>query len=533
MSEMNDKNKINEVNQTDETQVNNESGGVSQNTETNEANQGSDEIKGMMKYTDKKSSFFSSKSFKYGTNSFILIAIVVAIAVFINLLASYSPLKVDLTPNKMFSIGDTTKTILKDLKKDVEIIGLFDDTKVSDTPSLKQVKEVLNQYTKYPHVKVSFLDPDKNPGYIKELDPDNLKGISKGDFIVKSGTKIKQVTGTDIFNQQTDANGQATGDAYFTGEQSFTGAIKYVTADKTPTVYFLEGHDENNADTDYKTVKMYLDRNNYDVKTLNLLTTEKVPADAEIVMVASPKRDLSTNESDKLKDFLKNGGKAVFLFDSLETNMNFAQFENVLSDYNISLNYDKVKENDPQRFVPPDQNYDILPDVQSNEINMKLNPSTFAMIMPQSRSINILKNSKEYITVTSLMKSSDKAVGEQIEKSRGANIPGPLDLAVASENKGSSNISKVLVMGNASFMGDTALSQYQQYSMNGMSFFLNSLLWLQDQKNDVVIAPKAVATQALKMTQLQSNFVLIIVLVFIPIIILVLGILIWVRRRHL
>ena len=233
----------------------------------------------------------------------------------------------------------------------------------------------------------------------------------------------------------------------------------------------------------------------------------------------------------KIQQYLKSGGKAIFLFDTLESDVKFTQFEKVLADYNISLNYDKVKENDENRHVPQNP-YDILPQIQSNSINSNLNPSNFYMIMPKSRSINILKNEKEYLEVYSLMKTSDMAVGESISGS-GEDTPGPLDLAVAAEYKGGSKVSKVLVMGNSTFMSDDAISQYANLSQNGMYFFLNSLNWMQDRADDVTIRPKTFDTRYISITQTQANIVAICVVIVFPLLIFGVGMFVWIRRRHL
>ena len=45
-------------------------------------------------------------------------------------------------------------------------------------------------------------------------------------------------------------------------EQSFTGAIKYVTAEYTPTIYFTTGHDEKDIDGDFSAMKQQLLNNN-------------------------------------------------------------------------------------------------------------------------------------------------------------------------------------------------------------------------------------------------------------------------------
>ena len=473
----------------------------------------------------------NNRSVRYGSNSVILIAVVLAIAVLVNVLVSMSSLKLDLTVNKLYTIGDTTKEILTKLNKDVTVYGLIDEGKIGSSPDMKEVTELLSQYTKYAHIKLSYVDPDKNPGIIKQLDPQGIKGIQSSDFVFKSGNNVKRVSYNDLFDVQQNQDGSSYKNAS-KAEQSFTGAIKYVTADVTPTVYFTTGHQEKTVDNDYKNVQSFLSQNAFDVKTINLTTEAKVPDDAQILMVASPKTDLSTAEEQKIKDYLKNGGKAVFLFDSLDTDPSFPQFEDILKDYNISLNYDRVKENDNNKH-PPNNPYDIIPELQQNDINTNLQPNNFVMIMPKSRSLNVIKDQKQFLTVTSLLKTSASAVGEQISASRGKEIPGPLDLAIAAEYTGTEKASKVLVIGNGSFIDDTGIQKYNQYSVQGMYFFLNSVMWMQDKKDDNIVAPKTYDAQQLNINATQANIVSASVVVVLPLLILGFGIFVWMRRRHL
>ncbi len=494
----------------------------------------------------KKSSFdfnklVSSRSLKYGSNSFILIVAVIAIAVIVNMLFSPAVLqkvigreaiKFDLTPNKLFSLDEKSVEILNGLQKEVKVYALYDDARAKDDSRLNEVNEILKQYTKYPKIKLEYVDTDKNPTFIKSIDPDGLKNISKNDVVFVVDKKVKNVSSSDFFSTEFD---QQTFQQYVTGsaaEQNFTGAIKYVTADKTPTVYFLEGHDEKRVDSDYRNVAEYLQRNNYEVKTLNLATAAKVPEDAEILVVTAPKKDLTTSEKDKLKEFFKNGGKGLFAFDPLDNDPKLTQFEDVLSAFNVSLNYDKVKENDDTRFIKNRPN-DIFPEVVDNSINAPINPKSLNVFMPKTRSINLLKNDKEYITVTSLMKTSSKAVGEVLDPTKGKNIQGPLDLAVAVENKGGAKVSKIVVMGNASFMTDTAIQQYEQYAVSGLYFFLNSLNWMQDQKQDTIVGPKTYNKPMLQMSALTANVLALVAVIVLPLIILGFGIFVWMRRRHL
>lgn len=466
-----------------------------------------------------------NRSFRYGSNSIILIAAVCAIAVFLNVLLGFTNLKWDLTPNKLYSIGDETKSILEGIDKEVTIYGLFDDTKVGSNEFVK----LLEQYERYPNITVKYIDPDKNPGILKEIDPQGiLSDISKNTFIVKSGNKLKGLDSYDLYSTQFD---QSTFNIYKTGsiaEQSFTGAIKYVTAEYTPTIYFTTGHDEKDIDYDFSILKQQLINNNFDVKPINLVTEEKVPEDASVLVIASPQKDLTQSERDKMEEYLKNGGKAIFMFDYLEMDPQFPQFESILMEYNVSLNYDKVKENDERRHLPQDQ-YVVLMDVKGGNVI----DDGYSILLADSRSLNILKNDKEWISVTPLAQTSSLAVGERVDKTKGEDTEGPLNVAVAVEHKGWSKISKIAVLGNSNFLEDRSRDFFGPYYNNGVIFFLDTVNWMQDQKNEVTIAPKYYQQQFLDITAQQATYMGILVVIVLPLAILAVGLVVYLRRRHL
>ena len=479
--------------------------------------------------------FFNKRSFKYGSNSIILVAAVVGIAILVNVLVGMADLKLDLTSNKLYSLTDVTKNVLKDLKQDVTIIGLFDDGKigVETDPQYKEVTDLLSLYEKNGRIKVEYIDPDKNPGIIKELDEQNTMELAKNDFVVKSTVngkdKKKKLGYYDLFNMEFD---QQTFQQYMTGsnaEQGITGAIKYVTAEKTPVVYFTEGHNEISVDSEYTVVKQFLEGNNYLVNSINLTTAGKVPEDAEIVIIASPKNDLSQQERNVIEEYLKAGGKTVFMFDYLSGDPNFNNFNGLLSTFNVAVNYDKVKETDAGRH-PSNDEYTILLDASSNAVVSQ----DAQVVFSDSRSISILKNAKEYITPTSLIKTSGTAIGEAASASRGENVQGPLDIAVAVENKGGAQASKILVIGNASFISDSAQQgPYANYYQNSVIFFVQSLNWMFDKKDEVVVPTKSYEAIQINITQLQATMMGVVLVIILPLLILGTGLFVFLRRRHL
>lgn len=476
--------------------------------------------------------FFNKRSLKYGSNSAILIVAVIAIAVLANLLVGMLDLKLDLTPNKLFSLSDVTKAELKKLEQDVEIIGLFDDGKISGDSQFKEVTDLLSLYEKNPHVKVRYIDPDKDPTIINTLDPDDTMDLQNTDFVVRSvvngNEKRKKLEYYDLFAVQFDQSSFQTYTTGSTAEQGFTGAIKYVTSEVTPVVYFTEGHGEIDMNYEYKNVKEYLERNNFLVKKLNLITVDKVPEDAEMVIVASPTKDITLNEKDVLDEYLSDGGNAIFMFDYQAKDPSYDQFNSLFSKYNLELNYDRVKETDESNHIPNDPNT-ILLTVNSNSII----PQRFNTLLNNSRSVSILKNQKEYITTTSLMKTSESAIGEMVNKSRGDDLKGPLDIAVAVEYKGGMTPSKIIVMGNASFISDSAQQSYGNYYNNSVVFFLQTMSWMIDKQDEIIVPTKNYETNKITVTQQQTNIVGGALLILFPLLILGTGLVVFLRRRHL
>ena len=471
----------------------------------------------------------NKRTLKYGTNAAIITAAVIVLAIMLNLIIGMLDLRLDLTPNKLFSLSETTVDILNELDKDVEIIGLFDDGSVPSDRVYKQVTDLLSLYDKYPRVTVRYVDPDRNPGIINQLDPDGSLDLGKTDFVVRSTVngveKKKKLEDYDLFEVKFS---QYSFSQYTNAEQGFTGAIKYVTSEYTPVVYFTEGHDEYDVNYYYAKLKSYLERNNFLVKTINLMTVDKMPDDAELVIIASPKKDFSYAERDVLDNYFYNGGKAIFMFDYLENDPSFDQLNDLLGKFNLAINYDKVKETDESRHLAQDP-YTLVVDVKSNSIV----PRAFNTLLKNSRSLTILKNVKDYITTTSLITTSPTAVGEMVNKSRGEDLTGPLDIAVAVEYKGGQKPSKIIAMGNSTFVNDSANQVYGAFYSTNFEFFLQAMNWMVERKDDIIVPTKSYDMNRFNVTQRQANVMSWILVAVFPLLILGTGLRVYLRRRHL
>lgn len=471
-----------------------------------------------------KIKFLNKRSLKYGANSIIMIAVVIGIAIVVNLLVGMGNFKLDLTKDKLYSLSTQSKDIIKNIKKDVTIYGLFDNATIPGGSEYREMTDLINEY-KGLGIHVKYVDPDKDPGTITSLDPQKTLGLVKGDFAVKCGNKVKRLAAEDLYGQQD----QQTGARMYSAEPLITGAIKFVTSDVTPVAYFVEGHNEMSLQNDINQVSKIMQSNNMDVKTLSLLTEKNIPADCKILIFVSPQKDLTEEEQIKLDAYLKKNGKAIFLFDSLESSDKFTNFEAILNYFNVGINYDKVKETDASKHLPNDE-YALVASLVDNDINKAFSGAEYPVFMPDSRSLSVLKNPKEWLTTTELIKTSDKAVATDIVG--GKTSKGPFDLAIASEVSGGS---KILVFGNSKFMSDKALaSQYGSAFQAGTNYFLTTVVnWMQDKTDEQTIEGKVITNKALNSTESQTKVLAIVLIGVIPLLILGCGFVVWSRRRHL
>ncbi|NLY18646.1 MAG: ABC transporter, partial [Clostridiaceae bacterium] len=96
-----------------------------------------------------KKEIFNKRNLRFGSYSFVLTVLVIASAIILNVIVGGTKLrdrlKIDLTSNRLYSIGEKTEKVLEELDEKVQIIGLFDDSKIGAN-EYTQVIEFIKQY---------------------------------------------------------------------------------------------------------------------------------------------------------------------------------------------------------------------------------------------------------------------------------------------------------------------------------------------------------------------------------------------------
>lgn len=470
----------------------------------------------------------NKKNLKHGSYSMGAITIFIAIIVVLNLVLQEVPSKyreIDLSTQKLYSIGDQTKKVLKKLDKDVEIYYIAQSGSESS-----DIQKLLEKYEEgSDHIKVEQKDPAVNPKFVSQYTSD---GVSNNSVIVVCGDKNKVIDNNSLYettvNYQTYSN-EVTG---FDGEGQITSAINYVTSDSMPVMYTLEGHDEA---TMSDTLKDTIQKANIDIQSLNLLTMDSVPDDADILFIFAPAKDISEDEACKIISYLENGGKALIVSNySSEEMPNFAS---VLENYGVKTAGGIVLEGDTNHYISQNPSY-LLPNIESNDITSSLSSGSRYILMPLAQGIVKSDNYRDSLEITDILTTSDGSYSKvnvedmQTMEKESDDIDGPFAVGVSiTENLDDEKETQIVYYSSEALFNDQMNTMVSGANYELISASVNWMCESEEDSNTISIASKSYDTSTLTIPAADASFWSIFVTAVVPVVILVIGGGIWMKRR--
>ena len=445
-------------------------------------------------------------------------------------------LKWDWTTGSQYSIGDVSKKTLGSMTQDVEIVGLFDENKDAN---YKNILPMLEEYTKYGNGKVTvrYVDPDRTPAILTELDPEGYLKPKADTFVVtcKATGKSKNVAYNDIFDVGYDESYNTVLNG-ITAEQSFTGAIKYVQSETTPVVYFTSGHDEIDYAASLTTLTTILKNNNYEVKPLDLFSVTAMPEDCSVLVMASPKKDITAAEHKLISAYMQQGGSLLFITDFNATS--FPELNLLLVDYNLEVSDSKIREGDTN-YRYQDDPYILRAIAPVNSVSpTAVDGFTLAN---NARGINELKNTKEWIKVEPVLTTSPDGYAEKSGDPAQLSAAGTQTIALLSENKGwvdgttVTTSAKIMLIGSSELFSDTILQTYGNQLYNASLFYL-SVQWLSNSSDTESLYIESKQPTSYSITRGSSSinvFTAVVVTLILPGALLVAALFVYRKRRHL
>lgn len=461
-----------------------------------------------------------------------MIAIVVALTVVVNLIASALPetyTQIDATSQKLYSITEDTEKYLDTLKDDVTLYVMVNKNSKDDN-----VDRTLQKYASASkHVKVKYVDPNVSPTFAsKYTDSD----VTSNSIIVVCGDRSKVIDyNSDIYEYSYDSsyNYSVTG---YDCEGQVTAAIQYVTSESTTNVYELTGHDESTLSGDFSEV---FQKRFMNVGSLSLLTVDAIPEDCQALFITAPQSDLSEDDLSKLSQYLGNGGKIYLSIDYSKWN-DLTNFKKLLSDNSIETTESLLAETDRSYYYQSP--FYLLPNVENTEVSSSVAGMT-QVFVPYS--VGLTYTGEDDSNVTSFMTTSDTTIAKAAaniaavqSQADAANIASVQDgdtqgqyslgMMVTNENGG-----ELCVLGSVMMCTDSANQIVSGHNATLFNGIVNALVTTDDENSDnaVVIAAKDYTVSNLTVSANAMLVYGILWGIFMPIVLIIIGIIVWARRR--
>lgn len=478
----------------------------------------------------------SVKKIGLGVFSTGMVAFAVALAVVVNLVVQALPstiTQLDATSNHLYSMTDDTKKMLSKLDEDVTIYVLAAEKSADET-----VAKTLERYkAESSHVKVVYKDPAKYPNFYQTYTDDT--SVTRNSLIVVSDKRNKLVNYNKMYegNYDSSYNYQTTG---YDGEGQITSAIEYVTSDDMPVVYEIEGHGETSLSGNFSEV---ITKANITSQSINLLKYDEIPEDAKAVIINGPTSDFSKDDAAKIISYLQKGGKV--LISTTYTTEDMTNFKSILEAYQVSLQDGIVVEGDKDHYYQ--QPYYLLPDIASGSLTTSASggyvfaPSAMGITYPKNEdsteSVDSTEDTTGQITYTPLLTTSDDSYVKQdvanlttLEKEDG-DINGPFTIGLDVQQKvDDDNTTELIIYSCQMMFTDDA---DQMVSGNNSALFSDAITNLVSDSGEstTVIPVKSYDTSTLTVNATVTMLGAIFGIVVIPVLLLIAGIVIWVKRR--
>lgn len=488
------------------------------------------------------------KKLKFSVNNTVVIVFAIVLVLLLNitagLLESKLPgLKIDLTENSVTKIGNETKALLKSIDaSDVEIELIYlKGTSDEDY----QVKDILEQYDAYSaNVSYKSVNYHTNPVFLTSYGIDSNANVDGSVLIArKDKSKARIVLASDMelsYNNST----------VYLLENLVTNAIGTIASDEQMTVCFTTGHGEIIEQTQTNPVSQTEEQGGLMlinlVKSENIgayqydISTGAIPEGIDLLLIMSPQSDFTVEEINNLDNYLNAGGNAAI---SLPTGVELERLEKYLETWGLRVNNDIISETDSSSSFDESGVYFYCQKTEHESVEGVEN----RILASYARSLSFTKTGD--IEGDSVLTTSDKARSMPLTDSgidKENVTEGRFDLGYVLEkplNGSYENTAKLIVTGTESVWGVTqgTITTYDSlvyYSLSEKSFgnadfVMDMLSYAYGEKIQSIYVPvKSRQVSVLTMSETQAKVMSSLLCFIIPVIMLLCGIIVWLKRRN-
>ena len=464
----------------------------------------------------KVSGAITGKRGLFSTGTTVMVSIFIGITVLANAISIGTFHRFDATGLSQFTLTTQTKDTLTQLAEPVRI-SIFS---IPGDLLGNVISDFISEYQNYTEeLSLDTIDPEEHPDQARQY------GITFYPTLVfESGGNERLVFPQEIVSQQAD------GEISVDMEHPFTSAILEVSGITQKKVYFLTGHGESSTSADYTAVRQGLLDNLYKVGTLDLDFTPEIPPDTTALVITGPETSPTKAEIALIEGFLENKGWLMVLLNPNSP----SEYRQLLSGWGVNVENGTVI--DPSSYVSPSIDNPLVP----QERNMMGLSDTYfpgaTAVIPQEEYSDLIIQQPLFFTSQDSWLEKNFDTSKTPELDDGIDKPGPLALGVliagvsdeggGTEIPEAAQITRLIVVGDSDFASD----RHYHNGDNGI-LFLNMVELLTAGKELISIERKVLPFRRLLVSQETANFINISSIALLPLLVLMVGGVIWWRRR--
>ena len=450
--------------------------------------------------------FFRKQAIAHWLELTLMVFFVTGSVVLVNYIAFRHSHRIDLTPEKLYTLSEQTVQVLGKLACPLRVTVFY---RQQEKQEIKDALELFSRASdKFTY---ELLDLEKNPARAEAL---NVKGYGSG-IVEYEGRREKM---------------------FSVSEDGLLTAILKLTEKKEKTVCFVKGHGEKeiygtDTRTSYALISRALQAENYRVEELLLMQTQTVPPDTQVLIIAGPEKDFLPREIEMIDAYLKSGGRVLMLCDPFP----LPALENYLAGKQIQLGRNYLIDTQSKLMTFDHLTPIIIPD-KRHPIARNMNE---AIIFPVCRSVMPLDQAAVDVLALSGPESWAETDTQSVRTNTvtfnpGQDMRGPVPVAVIAHVDGSAAEGQAPPQGLLIAMGNSAFAtNYYINVLGNKDFFLNTVNWLAEKSGMLSARSKSggAPISMFFLTELQSKLVFWSAVVIEPSLVLLIGIMVIAWRR--
>lgn len=457
------------------------------------------------------------KSARYGANMMIMVVVFLVIVIFAGFLGEAHKTRFDLTRTGRFTLSAQSVKIASGLTAPVKAVAFYRSE--SNTVHAKQrqtMRDLLEEYANVsPNFTFTFIDPDQNPGLASKY------GVTEYRIVLlMSGTKqIK------IANER---------------EETITNGIIKLLQSKQKSIYFVKGHGEKEPGSSgkmgYHAATNALKNQNFSIQELTLAQTGEVPADASVVVIASPERDMAAEEIQKLDAYYRRGGA---LFVEIDPGHPPA-LRRWLETYGFKIGDDVIIDQQSQLYGANNLTPVVYAYHKKHPLTQDFKLMSFFPIAETIFMDEDPKQGRYQLALTgpnSWGETSKKQLeGGEVNYDEGPDKRGPLPImavtTIPAKGVEDAEGSKRDRYGKFILVGDSDFANNTNFNLGGNGdLFMNTISWLAEEADLVAVRARQKEMTPVILTASQGRAIFWIPVVMLPSTILLIGVGIYSKRR--